>query len=146
MDDTEVRAFRSQLLQLQRRLRHEPRPVPGLSGTELRVLGAIGRLSPGVQPGQVADELRMTSSNVAAALRKLDHGGHIRRERDDADGRRVQLVLTKAGEKVVAAVRAERDTWLGRAVDGLLDEKEQRQLLRAGRLIQRLAEFESGEP
>lgn len=143
MDDAAVRTFRSQMRGLQRRLRHERRPVPGLSGTELRVLAAIDRLSPGAQPGQVADELRMTTSNVASALRELDEAGLVRRERDRADGRRVQLVVTTAGEKIVATVRAERDSWLGRAVDELLDEKEQRLLTRAGKLMQRLAEFES---
>jgi DNA-binding MarR family transcriptional regulator len=90
----------------------------------------------------VADELQMTSSNVAAALRELDAAGFIRRERDAADARRVRLFVTERAAALVAAVRSERDTWLGRAVESLLDEKEQRLLVRAGALMERLAAFE----
>jgi DNA-binding MarR family transcriptional regulator len=142
MDDSEVRTFRTQLTRLQRRLRREPLPVAGLSGTAFRVLAATGRLDDGPSPGQVAEELQMTSSNVAAALRELDDAGFIRRERDADDARRVRLFPTKRGAALVAAVRSERDSWLGQAVDALLDEKEQRLLMRAGALMERLTGFE----
>jgi DNA-binding MarR family transcriptional regulator len=142
MDDSDVHTLRQQLKLLQRRLRREPLPVAGLSGTAWRVLAAINRLEDGPLPGQVADELQMTSSNVAAALRELEAGGFIRRERDAADARRVRLFVTAAGAAVVAQVRRERDTWLGRAVESLLDEDEQRALLHAGTLMERLAAFE----
>jgi DNA-binding MarR family transcriptional regulator len=142
MDDSQVRTFREQLKLLQRRLRREPLPVAGLSGTAWRVLAAINRLEDGPLPGQVADELQMTSSNVAAALRELDVGGFIRRERDAADARRVRLFVTDDGAAVVAQVRSERDTWLGRAVESLLDDEEQRLLVRAGAVMERLAAFE----
>jgi DNA-binding MarR family transcriptional regulator len=142
MTEDEVRTFRKQLLRLGRRVRREPRPIRGLSGTAIRVLAAITRLGPDAQPGQVAEELQMTSSNVAAALRELRQGEYVTRERVETDARRVRLVLTGAGEELVAHIRAERDSWLGRAVDGLLDEDEQQLLARAGALMQRLAEFE----
>jgi DNA-binding MarR family transcriptional regulator len=146
MDDGDVGTFRSQMKLLQRRLRREPLPAGGLSGTAWRVLATINRLEEGPLPGQVADELQMTSSNVAAALRELDAAGFIRRERDAADARRVRVFVTKRGAALVAEVRSERDTWLGGAVESLLDEKEQRLLIRAGALMERLAGFEPEAP
>jgi len=142
MKDQDVRRFRAQLKLLQRRLRSEVTPVPGLSRTALQVLGAVERLPAGPQPRQVAEELNMTSSNVAAALRELDDAGLVQREKDPEDARRVLLSVTSQGSKVTSTLRNERDTWLGRAVEEVLDAEEQRTLMRAGELLRRLAEYE----
>ncbi len=131
-----------QMKLLQRRLHRELVSVAGVSRSAVGVLGAVARLPEGVQPRQLADELQMTSSNVAAALRELEAGGLISREKDLADARRVLVFLTDRGNAVVASSRNERDTWLGQAMEAL-DEDEQRVLLAAGRLMQRLAETAS---
>ncbi|QMU69489.1 MarR family winged helix-turn-helix transcriptional regulator [Streptacidiphilus sp. P02-A3a] len=146
MDDDEVRGFRTQMKLLQQRLRQEALPVQGITRTALQVLAALVRLPEGSQPGQVAQELRMTSSNVAAALRELEAAGYLRRRRDEADARRVLVFVTEPGRALLADVRGERDTWLGRATAALLDQDEQRLLLAAGALMQRLAEFEQTAP
>ena len=143
MDDQEISQLRTQMRLLQRRLRREVVPVAGLSRTAMQVLGTIERLPDGPQPRQVADELRLASSNVAAALRELEQAGFVTRERDPDDGRRARLSLTAAGAAAVADFRSERDTWLGQAVDALLTPGEQRTLLAAGELLQRLSEYES---
>ncbi|MCW2525076.1 MAG: hypothetical protein JWO63_3411 [Frankiales bacterium] len=116
--------------------------MAGLSRTAMQVLGAIGRLPAGSQPRQVADELLMTSSNVAAALRELEARGVISRQKDPTDARQVRLSVTAHGERLLADFRSERDSWLGRAVEAVLSEDEQRVLLSAGPLLQRLAEHE----
>lgn len=147
MRDDEVATFRAQLKMLQRRLRRELPAGQQLSRTHLQVLGAIGRLPDGPQPSQVAATLQMTSSNVAAALRELEEAGLIRRERDDVDARRVRLALTEHGFELVAKFRAERDTWLGRAVQATLSVEEQRMLVAAGHLLERLSAYEpAGRP
>lgn len=143
MDEHQVSELRSRLQRVQRRLRHEVTPVGGLSRTAMRVLGAVSRLG-GAQPGQIADELGMISSNVAAALRELDAGGLIRRERDVVDSRRVRVLVTPAGEEAVAGFRSERDSWLGRAIEATLSADEQHRLVEAGELLERLAQFEGG--
>jgi DNA-binding MarR family transcriptional regulator len=145
MRDDEVATFRAQLKMLQRRLRRELPPGQQLSRTHLQVLGAIDRLPNGPQPSQVAAILQMTSSNVAAALRELDEAGLIQRERDEADARRVRLALTARGIELVAKFRAERDTWLGRAVEAMLTPGEQRSLVAAGQLLERLAQYEPAD-
>ena len=142
MQDRDVTLFREQLRLLRRRLRREAPPVRGLSRMALSVLSAIARISDRPRPRDVAAELQMTSSNVAAALRELEAAGFVLREPDPGDARGVRLHLNDSGRAAVSQVRRERDTWLGQAIERVLDEDEQRTLARAGKLIQRLAEYE----
>jgi DNA-binding MarR family transcriptional regulator len=142
VNDRDVSRFRVQMKLLQRRLRRETPPVLGVSRTALQVITAVVRLPEAAQPRQIAAELQMTSSNVAAALRELEAAGYVRRRKDATDARRVAVLLTESGRAMVAGVRSERDSWLGRAITALLDEDEQRILLAAGALMERLAEFE----
>jgi DNA-binding MarR family transcriptional regulator len=142
MRDDEVTELRSQLKQLQRRLRREVPPGQGLSRTQVQVLRTIDQLAEQAQPSQVATELQMTSSNVAAALRELADAGLIARQRDPDDARRVRLAITDRGTSLIADFRRERDSWLGRAVEAVLTEQEQQSLLDAGRLLARLSEYE----
>ena len=141
MDRDDVQRLRVQMTALQRRLRREAPTVDGLPRPALTVLAAAVR-RPGLTPRDVADELRMTSSNVAACLRELEASGFVDRGRDPDDGRRVLLTPTSAGRRVVAELLDERETWLGRAVAACLDDDEQELLRRAGALLERLAAFE----
>ena len=123
------------------RLRRELPPVRGVSRSAVQVLRVVSRAQQ-PSPSDVAARLRMTSSNVAAALRELEEAGLVGRDRDPDDGRRVRLSLTAAGADAVSCVHAERDTWLGRAVEAVLSDDEQRTLVRAGELMQRLTEYD----
>jgi DNA-binding MarR family transcriptional regulator len=126
---------------LGRRLRHELPPVRGVSRSAVQVLRVVAR-GPEPSPSDVAEKLRMTSSNVAAALRELEDAKLVARVRDPEDGRRVRLLMTDAGADAISCLHAERDTWLGRAVEALLSDDDQITLLRAGELMQRLAEYD----
>jgi DNA-binding MarR family transcriptional regulator len=141
MEDDALRRFRAQMRMLGRRLRRELPSVRGVSRSAVQVLRVVAR-GPEPSPSDVAEKLRMTSSNVAAALRELESAGLVRRGRDPEDGRRVRLSITVAGADAISCVHAERDTWLGRATAALLTADEQVMLLRAGELMQRLAEYE----
>jgi DNA-binding MarR family transcriptional regulator len=145
MHDDAVSLFRLQMKALQRRLRQEVPPLQGLSRSALQVLAAVAR-TPRISPRDVAAELQMTSSNVAAALREVEAGGFLARHKDSDDARRVRLSLTGTGAAAVARMRNERDTWLGRAVDAVLTDDEQRTLIEAGRLLERLSRFEPAAP
>lgn len=136
-----MRALRAAFKMVQRRLRREVLSTHGLSRTALQVFSALFR-SGGGTPSGLASELRMTSSNVAAALRELESAGHIDRRPDPDDGRRARIALTASGQRAVQDIRAERDTWLGRAIAAELDETEQELLARAGRLLVRVASHE----
>jgi DNA-binding MarR family transcriptional regulator len=141
MHDDQIRRFRTQMRMLGRRLRRELPPVRGVSRSAVQVLRVVSRATE-PSPGDVAERLRMTSSNVAATLRELESAGLVRRLRDPRDRRRVRLSITAAGADAIACVHAERDTWLGRAIEAVLDEHELRTLLAAGALMQRLAEYD----
>ena len=141
IEDRAVRQLRRQMTLLQRRLRHELSPRHGVSRSSLKVLATVAR-TPDLSPRDVSDELQMTSSNVAAALRELEAAGFVHRQKDRNDARRVRLSATDAGTTVIAEVRSERDTWLGRAMQAVLDPDELAVLVHAGRLMERLAEFD----
>lgn len=142
MEDDEVHRLMTRMKLLQRRLRHEARPLYGVSRTASQVIAAVVRLPGDPGPRSIAENLQMTSSNVAAALRELEEAGYVERRRDASDARRVSVLVTDRGRAVVAGVHSERDSWLGRAIEALLDDEEQRVLLRAGALMERLAGYE----
>ena len=139
--DQDVRRFRKQFKALQRRLRQERLPAVDLTRTELQVLAAACRVE-GLTPRDIGDELRMASSNVAAALRTLESRGLLVRAPDPRDGRRVNLTATAAGAGLVTDFRNERVTWLGRAIAAQLTAEECALLLQAGDLMERIAGFE----
>lgn len=142
MQDKDIECLRGQLKLLQRRMRYEALPATGLSLTATRVLGAAARAAEPARPGDLTGRLQMTASNVAAALRELEAAGLVTRTRDAYDHRKVRIVLTSQGQSVVAAIRRERDSWLGQAIENLLDPDEQEILRTAGHLMERLAAYE----
>lgn len=63
-------------------------------------------LSPGTTPGAIAAELRLKTSNTAAALRNLEERGFLTRTRDADDRRVVRLHATEAAHRNLDRVRA----------------------------------------
>lgn len=81
--------------------------------------------------GEIGARLHLDSGTLTPVLKRLESAGHVERHRDDADERRVLVVVTPAGERLrdrVADVpeRAWRGTGLGakdaRELRRLLDE------------------------
>jgi DNA-binding MarR family transcriptional regulator len=142
MDEADVRRLREQLNTFQRRQRRLLVAHDGLTQTAVRVLGSIARGPDGSQPGLIADELGLTSSNVAAALRELEIRHLITRSKDERDARRINLHLTPAGGAVVGTSRNERDGWLSKAIDAVLDQDQQAKLLEAGTILEQLSRFD----
>jgi DNA-binding MarR family transcriptional regulator len=138
--DADVERLREQIKALNRRMRQEQPAVPGLSPTELQLLAAVERADGAATPGQLAADLGMRSSNVAATLRSLEALGTVRRQGDPEDRRRTLLHTTEQGRKLVVNIRRNRRTWLREAMAQILTEEEQRLLFQAGELMQRLAD------
>lgn len=146
MNEAEIQELQAHLRALQKQFRRDLPPVDGLSHSAVRVLGAVVRGGgAGVQPGQLAGELGMTTSNVAAALRALEGSGYVTRQRDDGDRRRIAVRLTKAGTDAVAEHRMLRVGGLRAAIDAELNADEQAQLRAAIPLLGRLAAHGTGE-
>jgi DNA-binding MarR family transcriptional regulator len=141
MNDDDLTRLLGQLRALQRRQRRERPPVEGLSRSAVRVLGAVARSDGGAQPTQIAAELVMTSSNVAAALRELMREGLVSRLADEADTRRVNITLTATGDRVVADARTTRDMWLVEAMRDLLTDQDEAVLVAAGAILERVAGY-----
>jgi DNA-binding MarR family transcriptional regulator len=83
----------------------------------------------------------MTSSNIASALRELDAGGYVTRGRNAHDGRQVNITLTEKGRTAMAHRQATKSTRLQHAIESTLDDREQRELLEAGDLLERISSF-----
>lgn len=68
----------------------------GLSLTELHVLETVQRVSEehGGTMADIAAALGVTSGTLTIAVKTLEQKGYVRRERDDADRRRVIVRLT----------------------------------------------------
>jgi DNA-binding MarR family transcriptional regulator len=148
VEEVEVRTLHAHLRKLNKRVARSFPPLDGVSRSATRVLVIVAR-SPGgqgVRPGQLAEALEMTTSNVAAALRELEQAGYVARQRTATDGRRIAVVLTERGADAVAAHRALRVDGLREAIEGALTLDEQAQLAAVIPLVGRVcAALEGGE-
>jgi DNA-binding MarR family transcriptional regulator len=53
--------------------------------------------------GELADHLGVTASTMSLTLKRLEEAGYVRRDRDPADRRVMNVRLTEAGSRVRAA-------------------------------------------
>ncbi|MDI1447481.1 MarR family transcriptional regulator [Polyangium sp. 6x1] len=77
------------------------------SGQELslRQLGALFAIREGLtSPGQMARRLRVTPAVVTGLVDRLVRQGHVRREADPDDRRKLKLALTETGTAVSQSV------------------------------------------
>ena len=72
----------------------------GLSFLELAVLNRLGTSGP-TSPGALAGDEGVTSAAVAATLTRLESQQLVSRSRAAEDGRRVVVLITEAGRRVL---------------------------------------------
>jgi DNA-binding MarR family transcriptional regulator len=89
--------------------------VVPLSMIEAVVLEYIHR-HPGCRPSDVAQDLRMRTSNFSAALRILEKQSLVQRHNDPSDGRTANLVVTAFAEQNIAIIRSRRAALLSAAL------------------------------
>ena len=130
-DASELRLVLGQLV---RRLRAEYSfPVAQAS-----VLSRIDREGAQTTSALAAAE-RVRPQSMAQTLAELETAGLIERRPDPDDRRRVQIELTALGRKQVLEGRGRREDWLAAAIAAELSQEEQRTLLAAVPLLQRLS-------
>ena len=114
--------LRPVLLQLSRQLRREAQKS-GLSPLESQLLMAI-KHNPGVGISELAETERMSRPTMSVHVKRLDSAGWVARapNGDGTDRRRVELVLTDAGQQTLAAVRRSRTDWLIARLAGMTPE------------------------
>jgi DNA-binding MarR family transcriptional regulator len=140
MSTKDIDRLRKQINLLVRRLRQEQPAGVGISHAELHVLTLVANADGPLRPGQLSDELHMTTPNMAAVLRKLEKLHLVDRRQDATDGRQRLISVTEAGRALTERTRASRHAWFQDAVDRLLTVEERLVLFRAGELMQQLAE------
>ena len=140
LHSNETSRFRTQFMNLFRRLRQEARS-DDQSWTRLSLLGAIDRGGDAATPSLLKELESMRSSNLAAALRELEGLGFISRTPDREDRRKVRVRLTKAGRETLRENVTRRETWLAEAIDQSLTSEERGLLFKAGELLDRIASY-----
>ena len=119
--------------QLVRRLRSEYAfPV-----AQATVLSRLDREGPQTTSALAAAE-RVRPQSMAQTLAELETAGLIERRPDPEDRRRIQIELTPLGRERVLEGRGRREDWLAAAIAAELSPEEQRALLAAVPLLQRL--------
>ncbi|WGL51585.1 MarR family transcriptional regulator [Nocardioides sp. BP30] len=125
---------------LRRRLRQ--RPVEGVDGMptlpELAALVRLDRSGPATN-ADLAKAEQISPQAMSATLGGLEQRGLIGRTADPADGRRILLAVTDAGQRMIAAKRAVRTEQLAGALVHL-DADEIATLRAAVPALERLAE------
>ena len=71
----------------------------GLSGAQLFVLHELAK-SEALSLSDLAEKTRTDQSSVSVVVSRLVESGHIMRDRDQRDARRLVLTLTKSGREV----------------------------------------------
>jgi DNA-binding MarR family transcriptional regulator len=82
---------------------------------------------------------RVRPQSMAQTLAELEAANLIERRPDPADRRRIQIELTEQGRARVLEERGKREGWLAAAIAAELSPEEQRTLLDAVPLLQRLS-------
>jgi DNA-binding MarR family transcriptional regulator len=131
--------LRVRMARLARRLRREDRGH-ALTMSQLTALGRLDRQGAATLSELAAGE-RVRPQSMARTIDALETTGMVRRAPHPADRRQNLIKLTGAGRAMVTENRLRRDTWLARAMAAALSPEERDLLVRAGGLMERLADL-----
>jgi DNA-binding MarR family transcriptional regulator len=113
--------LRPVLLQLARQLRRELAPL-GITGGQATLLHQV-KSRPGIGIGELAALEGVSAPAMSNHVDRLEAAGLVRRERPAHDRRRVGLVLTDEGARVLRSARRRRTAWLANRLGRLSDEE-----------------------
>ncbi|GAA0333720.1 hypothetical protein GCM10009087_49970 [Sphingomonas oligophenolica] len=143
MHREDVLTFRKQLKSLWYRARREEPVFEGLPSSAVQLLVAVARSAQPPKPSELAAELHVTDSNVAASLRLLESRHFINLARRTEDRRSSSVQITEQGSALVETVGQQYTEWLHSAINELFTEEEQQILSKAGHLMEVLAKSQS---
>lgn len=110
----------------------------GLHRTDMNALvyiSAAARAGSPLSPGQLGARLRLSSPATTALLGRLEQVGHVVRERDPGDRRRVVIRTREQGMRLAVDFFAP----LGVALDGMMDGFDPAELATVRRFLERAA-------
>jgi DNA-binding MarR family transcriptional regulator len=111
-----------------------------LTLSQASVLVRLERDGPST-PGALAALEQITPQSMGAILAALQESALVSRSGDPSDGRRVFVSITGAGRESLQGVRDEKARRLARAMTEGFSPTEQRQLIEAIPLLQRLGQL-----
>ncbi|MFE1322381.1 MarR family winged helix-turn-helix transcriptional regulator [Kitasatospora phosalacinea] len=114
------------------------RPFDQLAPIPATVLDLLDRQGP-MTTAELAASRGVRHQTMAATVKELAEAGQLTAGPHPDDARKKVLTLTPQGRRAIEADRQQRVGLLARAVDGSLDESEQRLLARALPLLDRIA-------
>ena len=123
---------------LARRLRMEV-PNADLSMSEMSALSRIDREGPCTTSKLAAAE-RIRAQSMASTLQSLQQKRLIEREEHLEDGRKILIKVTPAGKALLNNTRKSRQSWLATAIDAHLTPVEQKLIIDAVAILERLAD------
>jgi DNA-binding MarR family transcriptional regulator len=121
---------------LRRRMNAQlPDGAPSLS--EIAVLGYLHRLGPASQV-QLAALHNVRPQSMGATVNEMVEAGLLTREVDVADRRKSVIRLSPEGQRQINRLLRSRQDWLAQAMASQLDGAEQRTLVDAIEMLERL--------
>ena len=131
-------SIRRSVFRLVRRMRVE-RADEALSLYKISILGMLYRKG-AVTATELATLEHIRPQSLTRLLASLEKRGFVLRQPDRADRRRLLITLTPEGKKALGADIRKKEAWLARGMERTLSPDERELLLRASRLLDRLAE------
>jgi DNA-binding MarR family transcriptional regulator len=113
--------LRPVLLRLARELRKETEQF-GVTSRQVTLLWLV-RQRPGLSLRELAAEEGVSPPAISGSVDRLERQSLLERLRSAEDRRRVGLVLTPAGARLLRRVRERRTAWLAERLNGLTPEE-----------------------
>jgi DNA-binding MarR family transcriptional regulator len=110
-------ALRPVLLRVGRELRREARAV-GISPEQVSLLVAV-KYTPGIGIRDLATHERISAPALTKHVDRLERDGLVIRTPSTGDRRRIGVVLTEEGQRMLRRVRSRRTAWLATRLRGL---------------------------
>ncbi|WP_246171798.1 MarR family winged helix-turn-helix transcriptional regulator [Microbacterium oryzae] len=133
-DASELRAA---VFRLSRRLKQQ-RAVSDMTDGQFAVLVALKLHGPHTLSA-LAEREGVTAPSMNRTVNCLEELGHLSRTENGVDRRKVDIVITDSGRRVVEETVRRRDEWLSKVLSGL-DGDDRETLRRAAAIIMREVE------
>ncbi|WP_233772460.1 MarR family winged helix-turn-helix transcriptional regulator [Achromobacter sp. AONIH1] len=98
----------------------------GLSEGKFVLLFLLHGQSGGLSPHELAERAGVTRATVTGLLDGLERDGFLRREADEVDRRRVQVLLSAKGKAIATKLFAEHTQWIGGLFEALSPAERKR--------------------
>lgn len=134
-------SLRTAVSTLNKRLRKQDYSSENYSITEIETMGYLHRKG-NLSPSELAGLTKIRPQSMSSILDKFEEQKLIKRIPSKEDKRKIHVVLTTSGKKIVEKTRYERDGWLTKNIDKTLTDKEKKTLKKAIEILNRLAEAE----